>query len=71
MSTSTTTVPRIAYTIAEACKTGLFRKSRCYELIASGALAAKMSGGKMIIMADELDRYARSLPDAPIKTRAA
>jgi excisionase family DNA binding protein len=71
MSTETPTVPRIAYTIREACKTGLFAKSRCYELIADGVLPAKMSGGKMVIMAADLEAYAHSLPDAPVKRRAA
>lgn len=59
-------VERLAYTIKEACQTGLFSRSRLYELIAAGAIKAHKSGYRTVILTEEMERYRRGLPLAEI-----
>jgi hypothetical protein len=63
-------VAPIAYPIKAAVATGLFSRSKLYELIASGVITAHKSAGRTVILAEELDRFKRSLPTLPVKTRA-
>ena len=56
-----TSVPRLAYTIKEACATGLFSRSGLYRAIGEGRISTVTSAGRVVILAAELDRYVASL----------
>lgn len=47
-------VPKIAYSVAEACAASSLGRSTIYTLIAAGRLDARRVGGRRIIMADSL-----------------
>jgi hypothetical protein len=59
-------IPKLAFTVSEAVATGLFSRSGLYNLLAAGVIKACKSGARTLILAEELDRYRRSLPEAQI-----
>lgn len=62
-------VDRRAYSIADVAKMGIFRKSRLYELVQSGELPARMAGGRMVILAADIDAFIAKLPPVTPKKR--
>lgn len=59
---------RLAYTISQAASVSGHGRTRIYELIGQGALDARRSGGRTLIMADSLRAYLENLPRAEIRT---
>ena len=47
-------LPKIAYSIAEACAVSSLGRSTLYTLMASGRLHARRVGGRRVILADSL-----------------
>ena len=62
-------IPKLAFTVNEAVATGLFSRSGLYNLLASGVIKGCKSGARTLILAEDLDRYRRSLPEAQIGKR--
>lgn len=63
-------MPPKAYSLAAAAKALSLSKRTVERRVADKAIAARRDGGKLLIMADELDRYLASLPAAE-DTKAA
>lgn len=59
-----------AYSLAAAAKALNLSKRTIERRVADKAIAARRDGGKLLIMADELDRYLAALPAAD-ETKAA
>ena len=55
---------KLAYTTAEACDAIGIRRSKLFEMIATGELKAKKLGAKTLIPADELRALVARLPEA-------
>jgi hypothetical protein len=58
----------LVYSIADACAVGGFKRTRAYELIASGKLDGRKQGSRTIITAESLRAYLAALPAANITT---
>lgn len=52
----TNETPKLAYTIAETCHASSLSRSKIYELISEGRLAARKIGSRTIIPADSLQK---------------
>lgn len=53
--------PRVV-SVNGACRYGGFGKTKCYELIDKGRIAARKFGKKTLIEVASIDRYLDSLP---------
>lgn len=60
----TATFDRRAFSPREVAKISGLGKTTVYDRIKSGDLAAKKSGKRTLILAEDLDRFLRSLPAA-------
>ena len=58
----------MAMTIAEAVRTSGIGRTRIYELMASGEIAARKCGTRTLVLADSLRAYLAGLPAADIRT---
>ena len=58
----------MAMTIAEAVRTSGIGRTRLYELMASGEIAARKCGARTLILAASLREYLARLPAADIRT---
>lgn len=54
MKTDMTKLPKIAYSIREACHTSSLGRTSIYNHIAAGRLQAKRIGGRTVIPAESL-----------------
>ena len=61
-------VQPLAYSPVDAADALGIGKTRLYELIAQGSLAAKKTGSRTLIIASSMRAYLESLPEADIKT---
>ena len=70
--TTQTPLPKLAYSVPEVARMGIFGMSRIYDAIAAGQLRAKITGNpdgarnkrRYRIPATELQRWLDSFPDA-------
>jgi excisionase family DNA binding protein len=53
---------RIVYTIAEACARAGIRRTSLYKAIGTGKLRAIKSGGRTLVLADDLRRWLVEMP---------
>lgn len=58
----------LLYTVDAACSVIGLKKTALYMLISAGRIEARKSGGRTLIPAESLRRYAESLPPADIRT---
>lgn len=61
----------IAYTIQGAVKASGLTRTRIYNLIGDGSIAAVKAGRRSLVKADSLRRYISALPPAAIKPAKA
>jgi hypothetical protein len=67
MNTDSTLQPRLAYSIAEACRIGCQSRTSVYAAIGRGELRARKRGRRTLILAHELERYLNGLPAVPAR----
>lgn len=60
------TISPLCLSLTDAATTLGLSKSRLYELLGEGVLAARKIGGKTVILTAELQRYVAELPPAVI-----
>jgi hypothetical protein len=65
----TNDITRVAYSVREVAAMGLLRKSALYERINDGTLAARLAGGRRVILAADLERFIQSLPPVPVRRK--
>lgn len=53
---------RLAYSVPEAAEMIGVSRSRMYQLMAEGVIAARRLGGRTLVLHDDLVRYLGSLP---------
>jgi excisionase family DNA binding protein len=57
-------LPRLAYTVDEACDVAVMGRTTLYEEITAGRLKARKRGRSTIILAGDLAAYLAALPAA-------
>jgi excisionase family DNA binding protein len=57
-------LPRLAYTVDEACEVAVMGRTTLYEEITAGRLKARKRGRSTIILAADLASYLAALPAA-------
>lgn len=64
-------LPRLAYSVSDACRVLGIGRTRFYQLIAEGKIEARQCGGRTLIPADSLRNFIAYLPPAPIRSKAS
>ena len=59
------TLPKLAYTILDVCRTASIGRTRLYSEISEGRLRAVKVGRRTLIRAEDLDTWLRSLGGNP------
>lgn len=62
MTAATDAAPPLAYSISGAAQAIGVSRQTLYTLIGSGALQARMLGGRTIVLATDLNEFLRNLP---------
>lgn len=54
MQSNSYQLPKLAYSIKEACEASSLGRTSIYSLIAAGRLSARRIGGRTVVLADSL-----------------